>query len=64
MTLKLYSSPRVICGIWKKKKDTNELIYKTEKHSQVENKLMVNKGDSSGGSGKEINEDQGLSKLI
>ena len=55
MTLKLYSSPRVICGIWKKKKDTNELIYKTEKHSQIENKLMVNKGDSSGGSGKEIN---------
>jgi len=43
----------------KKKKDTNELIYKTEKHSQVENKLMVNKGDSSGGSGKEINEEFG-----
>ena len=56
MTLKLYSSPRLICVIWKKKKkDTNELIYKTEKHSQIENKLMVNKGDSSGGSGKEIN---------
>ena len=33
----------------KKKKDTNELIYKTEKHSQIENKLMVNKGEGFGG---------------
>ena len=29
----------------KKKKDTNELISKTERDSQTENKLMVTKGE-------------------
>ena len=31
----------IICGIWKN--DTNELIYKTERCTDVENKLMATK---------------------
>ena len=33
------------CGILKKKKDTNELIYKTERPTHKENKLKVIKGN-------------------
>ena len=33
------------CGILKKKKDTNELIYKTERPTHIENKLKVIKGN-------------------
>ena len=32
-----------------KKKDTNELIYKTEINSDTENKLMVTKGENGEG---------------
>ena len=32
----------------KKKKDTKEIIYKTETDSQTENKLMVAKADGRG----------------
>ena len=32
-----------------KKKDTNELIYKTEINSETENKLMVTKGENGEG---------------
>ena len=31
-----------------KKNDTNELIYKTEIDSDIENKVMVTKGESGG----------------
>ena len=42
-----------ITYMWNLKYDTNELIYKTERDSQTENKLMVTKGDSGvGGRGK------------
>ena len=33
---------------WNLKNDTNELIYKTKKDSQTENKLMVTKGKRVG----------------
>ena len=35
--------------IWNLKYDTNECIYKTEIDSDIENKLMVTKGDGVGG---------------
>ena len=31
--------------MWNLKHDTNELIYKTETDSDIENKLMVTKGE-------------------
>ena len=34
--------------MWNLKNYTNELIYKTEIGSQIENKLVVTKGDSRG----------------
>ena len=39
--------------MWTLKNDTNEYIYKTEIDSDIENKLMVTKGDS--GRGRKIN---------
>ena len=33
----------------KKKKDTNELIFKIDRHTDIENKLMVTKGERGGG---------------
>ena len=39
-----YHTISLICRI-KKKKDTNELIYKTETDSQSSKKLMVTKGE-------------------
>ena len=33
----------------KKKKDTNELIYKTERDSKTENRLVVAKGEGTRG---------------
>ena len=41
-----YHMISLICGIWKK--DTNELIYKTERDPQTENKFMVAKGKEGG----------------
>ena len=40
-----------ITYIWnlKKKNETNEFIYKTETHSDVENKFMVTKGERQEG---------------
>ena len=38
-----------ITYMWNLKKDTKELIYKTEIVSKTENKLMVTKGESVGG---------------
>ena len=35
--------------MWNKKYDTNELIDKTEIDSDIENKLMVTKGERGGG---------------
>ena len=35
-------------------KNTNELIYKTDKLMDIENKFMVIKGDSRGGEGERI----------
>ena len=32
--------------MWNLKNDTNELIYKTERDSDIENKLTVTKGES------------------
>ena len=40
-----YHMISLICGILKKKKDINKLIYKTD----IENELMVTKGESGGG---------------
>ena len=40
-----YHTISLICGILKKKKDINKLIYKTD----IENELMVTKGESGGG---------------
>ena len=38
--------PYDITDIWNlKKKAANELIYKTNKLTDIENKLMINKGD-------------------
>ena len=34
------------------KKNTNKLIYKTDKLMDIENKFMVIKGDSIGGEGR------------
>ena len=39
----------LLCRMLKKKKDTNELIYKTETDPQNANKLMVTKGGKEGG---------------
>ena len=38
-----------IIYMWNQKNDTNELIYKTETDSDIENKLMVTKGERVGG---------------
>ena len=38
--------------MWKLKYDTNELIYETETDSQIENKLMVIKGERGSGRDK------------
>ena len=38
-----------ITYMWNLKKDTNELIYKTEIDSKTENKLMITKGEVGGG---------------
>ena len=40
--------------MWDLKNDANELIYKTEIDSDIENKLIVTKGDG-GGEGVGIN---------
>ena len=34
--------------MWNIKTNTNEHIYKTERHTDMENKLMVTKGESGG----------------
>ena len=41
-------TPYDIIYVWnlKKNSDTNELIYKTERDSDLENKLMVTKGET------------------
>ena len=41
------------CGILKKN-DTNELVYRTEIHSQKEDKLMATKGDRWSGKERSI----------
>ena len=38
----------LICGIFKKKKDTNELLYKTETDSQISKSNVVTKGKCGG----------------
>ena len=38
--------PCDITYMWNLKNDTNELIYKTERDSDIENKLTVTKGES------------------
>ena len=43
----------LICGIKKKKNDTNELIYKTNRLTDIENKLMVTKGEVGVGTDEE-----------
>ena len=43
--------------MWNSKYDTNELIYKTETDSDMENKLIVIKGERRG-----INEEFGISR--
>ena len=43
-----YHMISLTCGNLKKKKDTDELIYKTERASDIENKLMVTKGERGG----------------
>ena len=35
--------------MWNLKNNTNEFIYKTETDSDIENKLMVTKGERAGG---------------
>ena len=40
--------PYDITYMWNLKYDTNELIYKTEIDSDIENKLMVAKGEMGG----------------
>ena len=42
-----------IIYMWNQKNDTNELIYKTETDSDIENKLMVTKGERGGQSVRE-----------
>ena len=37
-----------IIYMWNIKTNTNEHIYKTERHTDMENKLMVTKGESGG----------------
>ena len=39
---------RMISQMWNLKCDTNELIYKTEIDSDIENKLMATKGERWG----------------
>ena len=46
--------------ILQKKKDTNELISKTERDSQTENKFMVTKGER----GRGINQKLGLTYTL
>ena len=46
--------------MWNLKKNTNELIFKTETDSQTENKLKVTKGEKEGG----INWEFGINRYI
>ena len=43
-----YGMILLTCGISKKKKSTNEHIYKTERLTNIENILMATKGEDSG----------------